>query len=175
MTKSLQQSEKEALVSLYLAEAIQNFPYPGDDFFEHRKNKEMLRREPKSAQLNGLWQMTRDAEKIDDICNELIHKVSKATLPEWRIEVVNTLEIPRTDKKVELWKFLAAALIDIREKTDSSFLGHWLAERKRTLNGILQDNGYEPLPDITLSDQQRLELARRFIHRFVTRIIVRRK
>lgn len=173
MIKTLQNPEKEALVSLYLSEAIQNFSYPDDDFF--RENGTLLKKEPKSAQLNGLWQMALNAESIDEICNEIANKASKATLPEWRIEVVNTLEKPKPDKKVELWKFLAAALIDIREKTDSSFLGHWLDKRKRTLNEILKNNGYEPLPDITLSDQQRLELARRFIHRFVTRIIVGRK
>jgi len=74
MTKTLQKSEKEALVSLYLVEVIRNFPYPDDDFFE--KNKALLRKEPKSAQLNGLWQMALNAENIDEMCDELVRKAA---------------------------------------------------------------------------------------------------
>jgi len=85
------------------------------------------------------------------------------------------LEKPVPSKKVELWKFLAVALIHVREKTNGAFFAPWLVVHKRTLNGILENNGYKPVPDITLSDSQRLELAGSFIHRFVTRIIVSRK
>ena len=169
MTKTLNKSEKETLISLYLSEAIQKFPYPNDKFL--KVNRSILKEKPNSSQLNGLWQMALNAESIDDMCKELIRKVSKSTLPEWRVRVSNTLEVPH--KEMELWKFLVHSLIHIRDKGD--FMKEWITKHKNSISKLLQDNGYNRIDTIKLSDRQCLELARRFIHRFVSRIIVERK
>ena len=172
MTKNLNKSEKETLISLYLSEAIQNFRYPNEEFFKN--NREILKVNPKSAQLNGLWQMALNAQNIDKMCNELVRKVSKATLPEWRIEVVNTLEWPVPRERVELWKFLVQSLIYIRDDS-RGFMSRWLNQNIKTINIVLQENNYGMLTSFTLSTQQRLELALSFIHRFATKIIIERK
>jgi hypothetical protein len=172
MTKTLNEPEKETLISLYLSGAIQKFPYPNEMFFE--VNRSILKEKPNSSQLNGLWQMALNAESIDDMCNELIRKVSKSTLLEWHVKISNTLEVPPKD--VELWEFLVRSLIYIRgaEEKDS-FMNDWITKHQEIVNSLLRQNEYNGIDSIPISDRERLELARSFIHRFVTTIIVERK
>lgn len=179
MVIDLEDSEKEKLVSLYLSEAIQRFSYPRDDFFE--KNEAVLVKGggPKSTQLNGLWQMALNAKDIDEMCDEIINKISRSTLPEWRIEVINTLEGARYKEQVEIWKFLVQALICIKEfDMTCRFLDDFRRSIINEINRVLADNDFDEIkdiPDFELSIQQRLDLARSFIHRFVSRTIVQRK
>ncbi|MCD4753883.1 MAG: hypothetical protein K8R40_12500 [Anaerolineaceae bacterium] len=169
MTKTLNEAENKMLISLYLSEAVGNFHCPNDKFF--KINRGVLKDKPNSTQLNGLWQMALNAKNIDEILKEIINKVSKATLPEWRIQVVNTMKVG--NEEIELWKFLAKSLIHVRDD-DSDFLNDWFELDINTINKVLEDNDCSKLTEIKFLDQQRLELARSFIHRFVTMIIVER-
>ncbi len=172
MTKTLNEPEKETLISLCLSEAIQNFPYPNEEFFE--VNWGILKEKPNSSQLNGLWQMALNAESIDGIGKELIRKVSKSTLPEWHVRVYDILEVPSKD--MELWEFLVRYLIHIRgAEGKDSFINDWITKHQEIVNDLLRQNEYNGIDCIPISSRQRLELARTFIHRFVTKIIVKRK
>ncbi len=177
MVTNLEDSEQEKLVTLYLSEAIKKFPYPRDNFFETNKAVLSAGGKPKSTQLNGLWQMALNAKDIDEMCDEIINKISRSTLPEWRIEVINTLEGPRSKEQVEIWKFLVQVLICIKEfDMTCRFLDDFRRDIINEINRVLVANDFDEIkdiPDFELS--QRLDLARSFIHRFVSRTIVQRK
>jgi hypothetical protein len=181
MDKNIKDSEKEELLLLCLSEAIKRFSYPDEDFFDgENRAKLVVGGKLKSTQLNGLLQMALNAKDIDEICKVILQKVSRATLPEWHIEVINTLEGPTSRDRVEIWEFLVRALIHIRDFKYRScrFLDVWLGDHIAKVNEALTDNGFDEHidpEDIELSNKQRLELARSFIHRFVTIILVERK
>ena len=177
MTTYLTQSDKDALITAFFSGAMKHFPYPGEDFFQRNEVVLISQGKPKAAQLNGLRQMAMDAESIEEMLGEIQSKLKKATMEEWRTDVIDTLPGPGRAGRVDLGSFLMNALADISNWTGKQFQDRWLHEQVDLINAVLRERDYGEISahDARPSEQQKVQLARSFIDRFVTSVLVRRR
>ena len=177
MTTHLTQGEKHALVTTFMSGAMKRFPYPGEDFFQRNEGVLISHAKPKASQLNGLRQMAMDAESIEEMLREIESKLKKATMEEWRMGVIDTLPGTGRTKRVDLGSFLMNALTDIRDWTEKRFQDRWLREQVDLINAVLRERDYGEISanDARPSEQQKVQLARAFVDRFVTSTLVRRR
>jgi len=177
VTTNLTQSEKQALVAAFISSAIKVFPYPEEDFFRKNEGVLIAHGKPKASQLNGLRQMAMDAESIEEMLGEIESKLKKATMEEWRVDVIDTLPGPGRAERIDLGSFLVNALKDIRNWTEKQFQDRWLNSQVDLINAVLRERDYGEISadDARPSEQQKVQLARSFIDRFVTSVLVRRR